>query len=184
MLRFLRIIFTPMNIIGLLLLLAASYAKQFVSQPPPQPPAPRLQLEEVQPQKMVIYFSDKDVTSYVKETRNVNVEGQTPGKLAQAATATWVKGPQQANALRVVPAGSVTPQVWLRGQHYIVNLPGSYAKLNYGLSGEHMIICSLTRTLLERSGQDVSFLVGGKNVPTLLGHLNISRAYTKADCPD
>lgn len=180
--RFLRALFTPLNIIGLLLLLAAGYAKQYVSQPPPAPPVPKLQLEEVQPQQLTVYYSDKTVSSYRKETRSVAVEGTLPGKLAQAAVATWLAGPKDAQSLRVVPAGSASPEVWLRNQHYIVNLPASYSKFNYGLSGEQMILCSLTLTLLEKTGQDVTFLVGGQKVATLLGHLDLSRPYTRADC--
>lgn len=180
----LRRIFTPMNIIGLLLLLAAGYAKQFVSLPPPAPKVPKMQLEEVQPQTLNIYFADPQTTGYAKEARSVPVEGTTAGKLAQGAVAAWLAGPKKGGALRVVPAESESPEVWLRGQHYIVNLPKSYTKLNYGLSGEHMLICSLTRTLLDKTGQDVSFLVGGQNMATLLGHIDLRRAFTKTDCAD
>lgn len=181
--NWLRQIFTPINIIGALLLAAAVYAKQVVSEPPPTPQAPQLRLEEVRPQSLPVYYLSPQL-DYAKETRTVPVEGVTPGKIAQAQVAAWLKGPQVAGHLRVVPSGSDSPEVWLRGQHFVVNLPRSYAQLRYGAEGEHLLICTLTRTLLEKTGQDVSFLVGGEATSTLMGQIELRRPYTKADCPD
>ena len=52
-----------------------------------------------------------------------------------------------------------------------------------GTSGERMLLCTVTRTLLELKGQDVTFLLGGKNVDTL-GHLDLREAFTGQDCAD
>ena len=173
---------TPINILGLLILILGLFAREWISAPPPSPVAPALQLEAVQPQNVTLYFSDAQVDGFVTETRTLQVEGKSPGKLAQAQLDAWVRGPLKGKGLRVVPQGSPAPDAWVRGSHFYVNVPASYAQLNYGLSGERMIVCSLARTLLETSGQDVLFLVGGKSSPTLLGHLDLTRPYTKADC--
>ena len=177
-----RRLVTPINILGLLLIVLALFARNWVSAPLPTPVAPVLQLEAVQPQKVTLYFSNKQVDGFVTETRTLEVEGKAPGKLAQAQLAAWLRGPLKGQGLRVVPQGSAAPDVWVRGPHFYVNLPASYAQFNYGLSGERMIVCSLTRTLLESTGQDVLFLVGGQSAPTLLGHLDLTRPYAKTDC--
>ena len=59
-----------------------------------------------------------------------------------------------------------------------------YKAYNYGVSGERMLLCSLTRTLLEQRGKDVMFLLAGKNVGTLLGHADLHAPYAREDCSD
>lgn len=177
-------VLTPINILGLLLLTLSLAVRTWVSQPPPAPTPPALQLEVVQPVTVTLYFSNAKVNSFVAEERSVSVEGQSPGKVAQAELSAWARGPLKGKGLRVIPQGSAAPDVWVRGPHFYVNLPASYGQFNYGVSGERMILCSLTRTLLGKTGQDVLFLVGGQSAPTLLGHMDLTRPYGKADCQD
>jgi len=179
-----RRLITPFNLVGLLVLVASLYVREWVSRPPTSPTPPPLQLELVQPLPVTLYFSNDKVDGFVKENRTVPVEGKSPGKVAQAALVAWARGPLKGKGLRDVPQGSAVPDVWVRGVHFYVNLPTSYTQFNYGVSGERMVICSLTRTLLEQSGKDVMFLVGAQSSPTLLGHMDLTRPYTKADCAD
>lgn len=179
-----RRLITPINILGLLLLALTIGVREWVSRPLLSPGLPALQLEAVQPQDVTLYFSNLQVDGYVKESRTLQVEGKSPGKVAQAQADAWVRGPLAGKGLRVVPQGSPAPDIWVRGPHFVVNLPQNYAKLSYGLGGERMIICTLTRTLLEKSGKDVLFLVGGASTPTLLGHLDLRRAWNKVDCAE
>lgn len=175
---------TPINILGIVLLGLVLYGRQWVSRPPTAPTPPTLQLELVQPQRLTLYFSNEKVNGFVKEDRNVEVEGQSPARTAQAAVNAWARGPLKGQGLRAVPQGSQAPDVWVRGVHYYLNFPTSYTQINVGVSGERMIICSLTRTLLEKTGKDVLFLVSGQSSPTLLGHMDLRRPYSKADCSD
>ncbi|WP_293911766.1 GerMN domain-containing protein [Deinococcus sp.] len=179
-----RRLMTPINILGLLLLAITIGVREVVSRPPTAPSLPPLQLEAVQPQSVTLYFSNAQVDGYVKEQRTLQVEGKSPGKVAQAQLGAWVRGPLSGKGLRVVPQGSTEPDVWVRGPHFVVNLPRSYAALSYGLGGERLIICTLTRTLLETGGKDVLFLVGGQGAPTLLGHLDLRRPWDKVDCAE
>jgi hypothetical protein len=179
-----RRLITPINILGLLLLALSLGVRELVSRPPAPPSLPTLQLEAVQPQAVTLYFSNAQVDGYVKEERTIQVEGKSPGKVAQAQVGAWVRGPQAGKGLRVVPSGSPAPDVWVRGPHFVVNLPQAYTKLSYGLGGERMIVCTLTRTLLDKSGKDVLFLVGGASTQTLLGHLDLRRPWEKADCAE
>lgn len=178
-----RRLFSLFNVVSLALLAAAAYAYQEVQRPPQTPAPPKLQLEEKRDVKVKVYFTDAQVQTLKPETRTVQVTQENPTTLAQAALNAWAAGPQTSGALPLVPDGTAAPKVWVRGGHYYVNLPGSYQNLRYGTSGERMLLCTLTRTLLETRGQDVTFLVDGQNVDTL-GHLDVREPYTRQDCAD
>ncbi|WP_034383335.1 GerMN domain-containing protein [Deinococcus sp. YIM 77859] len=176
-------LFSLFNVVSLALLAAAAYAYQEVRRPPETPAPPRLELQEKREVQVRVYYTDPQVQTLKPETRTVQVTNESSGTLAQAALNTWAAGPNTSGVLPVVPKGSEPPKVWLRGVHYYVNLPETYRELRYGTSGERMLLCSLTRTLLEKSGQDVTFLVGGQNADTL-GHLDLREPYTRQDCAD
>lgn len=178
-----RRLFSLFNVVSLALLVAAAYAYQEVQRPPQTPGPPKLQLEEKREVKVKVYFTDPQVQTLKPETRTVQVTQENSTTLAQAALNAWAAGPKTAGALPLVPGGTEAPKVWVRGPHYYVNLPGSYKKLRYGTSGERMLLCTLTLTLLETRGQDVTFLVDGQNVDTL-GHLDVREPYTRQDCAD
>lgn len=177
-----RRLLSPFNVICLLLLLLAWAAWTQVERPPPQPQAPAFtQSGGGQEVKLTLYFSDAQVQGYDTEQRTVRLTRDGPLATAQAALAALASGPR-GGGLRALPPGEA-PQVWLRGDHAVVNLPAAYAKLNYGTSGEQMLLCTVVNTLTGAGlARDVSFLVAGKNVDTLLGHLDLQGAYTRDDC--
>ncbi|EYB68361.1 hypothetical protein DEIPH_ctg025orf0244 [Deinococcus phoenicis] len=178
-----RRLFSLFNVVTAALLAAAAYAYQEVQRPPATPTPPKLELEERHDVKVKVYFTDTQVQSLKPETRTVQVTEENPTTLGQAALNVWASGPSASGALRLVPEGTAAPKLWIRGQHYYVNLPAAYQKLRYGTSGERMLLCTLTRTLLDTRGQDVTFLVEGQNVDTL-GHLDVREPYTRQDCAD
>jgi len=178
-----RRLFSLFNVLALLALAAAAYAYQVVQRPAELPTPPKLELLERHGVKLKVYYSDQQVKTLKPVDRTVQVVEENPTSLAQAALNAWAQGPQQGEALAVVPAGTDAPRVYVRGKHYYVDLLPAYGKLNYGSSGEWMLVCTMTRTLLERGGDDVSFLLGGKTVDTL-GHIDLRRAFTRADCPN
>lgn len=177
--------FTLFNVVALLLLLAAAYAYQVVQRPQETPQMPKLEITALHPVKVTVYYSDKQVQNMKPVQRTVQITEENANVLAQAAANAWAQGPAGAasDVLAVVPKNTPAPRVYVRGLHYYADLPAAYTKLNYGSSGERMLLCSLTRTLLEKRGQDVTFLVDGKNVETL-GHLDLSDPYTRQDCLD
>lgn len=183
MTRVLRALLSPFNVIAALLALLAYGASLWVQRPlaVPSPPEVRQSLSTV---SVNLFFATPEMDAYFKQARSLEVHDNLPQQLAQASLKAWVEGPQDAGGrgLAVVPAGSEVPRVWSRGQHYIVDLPQSYSALNYGASGERMLLCSITQTLLAVRGQDVQFLVGGKAASTLLGHMDLRTPYTRADC--
>lgn len=179
-----RPLFSVFNVLSLALLGLSSLAYRVVQQPPPTPKAPRLELASQQKVRVTLYFSDSKVQGYVKQSREVQVSENNPLDLAQAAVKGWTAGPSTPNqgAVAAVPKGSAAPGVWLRGEHFVVDLPANYTRFNYGVSGERMLLCSLARTLLEQRGKDVMFLIGGRNADTLLGHADLRAPYAREDC--
>ena len=176
-------LFSLFNVVSAALLGAAAYAYQEVQRPPVTPTLPKLELEERRNVKVKVYYTGPQVQTLKAETRTVGVTEETPGSLAQAAVNAWADGPQTSGLLAVVPEGTPAPKVWLRGPHAYVNLPESYRNLRYGTSGERMLLCTLVRTLLESRGQDVTFLVNGKNAD-ILSRMDLSEPYTRQDCTD
>lgn len=185
-----RPLFSVFNVLALVLLGLSALAYRVVQEPPATPKAPQLLLAGQKNVHVTLYFSDSQVRRYVRQAREVTVGQEDPVVLAQATLKSWAAGPQAAastqngSPLAVVPRASAVPTVMLRGEHFVVNLPTSYTALNYGVAGERMLLCSLTRTLLEQRGKDVMFLVGGKNAETLLGHADLHAPYTREDCAD
>ena len=178
-----RRLFSLFNVVSAALLAAASFAYQEVQRPPETPRAPALELAERRGVQVKVYFTDAQVQTLKPESRTVQVVQENPSAVSQAALNVWAQGPTASGSLPVVPKGTPAPRVYLRGAHYYVNLPDAYLRLKYGTSGERMLLCTLTRTLLEARGQDVTFLVGGQNVDTL-GRLDLREPYTRQDCAD
>lgn len=178
-----RKLFSLFNVVALALLIAAVLALQTVQKPPPTPEPPRLELVERTPMQVKVYFTDPQVQALKAETRTIQVLQKNPGAIAQASLDVWAAGPSSAGDLAAVPKGTPAPKVYVRGQHYFVDLPAAYGNLRYGTSGERMLLCTITRTLLETRGQDVTFLLNSQNVDTL-GHLDLREPFTRQDCAD
>ncbi|MBB6017724.1 GerMN domain-containing protein [Deinococcus radiopugnans] len=178
-----RRVFSLFNVISAALLAAAVLAYQTVQKPPTPPEAPKLQLAERTAMKVQVYFTDPQVRSMKAETRTVQVTQSNPRAVAQAALNVWAGGPNSSANLAVVPAGTAAPKVYLRGPHYYVDLPAAYAGLRYGPSGERMLLCTLTRTLLDTRGDDVTFVLNGEPVDTL-GQIDLRNPFTRQDCAD
>ncbi|WP_332888952.1 GerMN domain-containing protein [Deinococcus arcticus] len=179
----LRKLFSLFNVVAAALFVCSVLAVQAVQRTPPTPTPPKPDLEERQALKVKVYFTDPQVQRLKPETRTIQVVQTNPRAVAQAAVNVWAQGPFDKGLLGLVPAGGAAPKVYLRGQHFFVDLPEAYARLRYGTSGERMLLCTLTRTLLDARGQDVTFLLGGQTVETL-GHMDLREPYTRGDCAD
>lgn len=181
----LRRLLSLFNVLALLALLASAYAYRLAQRPPEAPKAPPLELVERHGVPLKVYYSDGAVQTMKPVTRTAQVTEENPTTLAQAALNVWAQGPGTADGgvLPVVPGGTPAPRVYVRGAHHYVDLLPEYTKLNYGSSGERMLLCTITRTLLERGAKDVTFLVGGQMADTLR-LLDLRRPFTGADCTD
>lgn len=176
-------LFSLFNVIGAALFALSLFALQAVQKVPPSPPAPQINLIERSPMQVKVYFTGPEVEKMVVETHTIQIAQKTPGAIAQAALNVWAAGPSVKGNIGALPKGTVSPKVYVRGTHYYVDLPASYTKLRYGTSGERMLLCTITRTMLDKQGEDVTFLVNGQNTDAL-GHLDLREPFTRTDCTD
>lgn len=176
-------LFSLFNVVSAALLVGAVLASRAVRQTPPAPDAPTLQLAERKAVPLKVYFPDTQLQRMVAESRTVQISQRNPAAVAQAALNVWAEGPRQSGHLAVVSKGTPAPKVYVRAQHYFVDLPAPYGNLRYGTSGERMLLCTITRTLLESRGQNVTFILNGKSVETL-GHMDLREPFTRQDCTD
>ncbi len=176
-------LFSLFNVITLLLLGASVLALQAVQRPPETPEPPKLELTDREAVKGNVYFTDPQVRALKMEVRTLQVTQKDVGTLAQAALNVWAQGPNDKALIGVVPAGPPPPRVDYRGGPYFVDRGAADGQLKYGSSGERMLLCTITRTLLDLRGQDVTFLLAGKNTDTL-GHLDLREPFTGQDCAD
>lgn len=178
-------LFSFFNVFALALLLLAFAAMGWVNRPPPTPEVPNYVLSERLPVTVSVYYLDAGGQKLAAEKRNVPVvQGDKNAQgVAEAAATVWSQGPSNSALHAAVPPKLPVPTVWMRNENYFVNLPEEYRNLNYSVSGEYLMLCSLTRTLLEKQGLDVTFLVGGKNVTTI-GAMDLRQPLTRQDCKD
>ncbi|WP_261663548.1 GerMN domain-containing protein [Deinococcus sp. Marseille-Q6407] len=178
-------LFSFFNVLAFVLLVLSFAAITWVKRPPPAPEAPNYVLSERLPVEVPVYYLDASGQKLVSEKRKVPVvQGdKNPQGIADAALTIWSQGPAGEGLKPAVPTRLPAPRVWLRGDNYFVSLPPEYRNLGYSVSGEYLMFCSITRTLLESRGLDVTFLVGGQNVTTI-GAMDLRQPLTKQDCKD
>ena len=178
-------VFSFFNVLAAGVLALTVAAMSWVNRPPPTPEVPNYVLSERLPVEVPVYYLDAGGQKLVSEKRNVPVvQGdQNAQGTAEAALTVWSQGPSTAGLKAAVPAKLPVPRVWLRGDNYFVSLPAAYRDLGYSVSGEYLMLCSMTRTLLEKQGLDVTFLVEGKNVTTI-GQVDLRQPLNRQDCKD
>jgi len=164
---------TPINLLGLLVMLLGGWALWAVQQDDEGSKLLSLpsELDNLGARTVRLYFAKDTREGLVVEERTVQVsEGEyTLGRVLEEL----VRGPQLPGAAPLVPAGTPVPTVFLREGTALVDLPAAYARLGYGTAGEAALIYGIASTLLEfREVEQVKFLLEGKEVESL-GHLSL-----------
>jgi hypothetical protein len=185
--RFFGYFVTPWNIIALLLAVGVLLLRDWQLRPTPLAIDPAL-LQGDQDGKgqitLRLYFGALDGRNYSVESRSVPVNGDTLEYRALGAVRAWIAGPQAAQSLRLVPQDAGTPTVYVRKDTVYVDIPQEWQTYELGLSGETLLYCGLSSTLLELQGAgSVQYLLNGKPVATIGGNLETLAPYTKDTCP-
>ncbi|GEM48310.1 GerMN domain-containing protein [Deinococcus cellulosilyticus] len=178
-------VLTPVNIICLLLLAAAGIFYYVVTLPP-KVPAYELNNGPATVTKSVrLYFNDAALEKYRTEERDLELSVDNETTLANMAIKALMDGPKAEGSVSSLPRTEDAPSVFTREGHYYVNLPASWQKLNYGSTAELLLICTITRTLLDLNPNnlDVAFMVEGKTVESLAGHVDLRNAFNRESCP-
>ena len=162
------------NVLGALVLLLGLFA-YFYSSPGRQSSVVNLPQDvelplEPREVELRLYFAKPDASAFLVERRTVTLE---PGETVyQRALEELVKGPERSGA-PLVPEGTPAPTVFVRDRVAYVDLPGDYARLGYGTTGETLLVYGMAYTLLDlKPIEEVRYLLKGEPAVTL-GHLSL-----------
>lgn len=131
--------------------------------------------------KVELYFADPAGKGLVSERREIaKVDG-----IARATIEELIKGPsKQSGLIPTIPKGTSLLDINVKSDGLcIVNFsPELVANHSKGSLGESLTVYSIVNTLTQfPTIHKVKFLVDGKVVDTLAGHLDISTAMTRDD---
>jgi len=123
-----------------------------------------------------LYFSTEDAAYLAEEKRDLPKEEEV-GDQIKLVVKELIKGPASSNLFPTLPGETVLREVYIEegtcfldfGQELRDNHPG-------GSSGEELTIFSLVNTLTQNFSQieRVQILIEGKEVETLVGHIDLS----------
>lgn len=140
--------------------------------------------------KAVLYFSDKNAMYVVKETRQIQLSGESKadGKLSASEKAKIVleeliKGSKNPECFTSIPEETRVLSTKLDDNTIIVDLSKEFVEKNVGGSaGVTMAIAPIVLSLTELDGVDqVKFKIEGKVVEDFKGHIQLSRAFKRAE---
>lgn len=123
---------------------------------------------------ITLYFSDKEAINLVPEKREI-VKGTK--SIEQIIVEELIKGPLDVSQLRTVPAEAKLLAIKIEDELAIVDFSEEFVNKHWGGStGEIFTIYSIVNSLTELPKiKSVQFLVNGKKVGTLSGHLDLEK---------
>ena len=135
----------------------------------------------VESRTLKVYFATRDAMYLVPESRTVNLaSAQNPAKAALEILAT---GPQSADLVAVLPAGSVVRELRVKDGVAYADFNDVITKKHTGGStAERLTVVAIVNTLTEFPDiHKVQILVEGKHVGTLAGHLDVSQPLSRSE---
>lgn len=125
--------------------------------------------------KVTLFFANKVATDFLQEKRSISkVSG-----LAKETILALIDGPSINNskAIATIPKGTKLLNIIIKEGICYVDFSSEIQKNHLGGSaGEYMTVNSIVKTLTQFSSiHKVQILIEGKIVPTLVGHLDISK---------
>jgi len=128
-------------------------------------------------QSTVIVFADPSASRLVEERREIEVQ-EDKAMRARSILQELARGPQEGGAVRTLPAGTIVRSVVFddRGGVFVDFSRELVDKHPGGSTGELMTIRSVVQTLARNfpGVEEVTFLVEGREIETIAGHLDAS----------
>ena len=123
---------------------------------------------------LTLYFSDKEALGLVAETREVSKGNKS---IEQLIIEELIKGPVDKDHLRTVPAESKLLAIKTESGLTSVDFSEEFVSKHWGGStGELFTVYSIVNSLTELPEiKSIQFLVDGKKVETLSGHLDLEK---------
>lgn len=134
-------------------------------------PNPPLQAAGEEKKEVVLYFSDEQAMYLAPEKRQVTVE---EASIEETVVKELIKGPESPLLKRTLPEQTRLLSLSVEQETAYVDFSKEINNINYGGSaGEIALIYSVVNSLGEVPGiKRVQFLVEGKKVETLYGHID------------
>lgn len=125
------------------------------------------------PVKVTLYFSDSQAQKLMPEEREIIKKGES---IEEAVIKELIKGPAKEGLLKTIPESTRLLSLSVVDGVAYVNFSKEIQTKHWGgSSGEGNTIYSVTNTLAQFEGiKKVQFLVEGKKVESLLGHMDTS----------
>ncbi len=127
--------------------------------------------------KITLYFADKEARGLIKEVRTV----PTTQAVAKTALIELIKGPQESDAVSLIPPGTKLISINIKDGTAFVDFSREF-ETNYpaGSSGENLLIYSIVNTLTEfPSIKGVRLLVEGRTPQVPSSNYDLSQTFER-----
>ncbi len=182
---FFRWLFSPWNIIFALLLLGVLGVRYLQTRPTALAIDPKLLQPEDRTRsnlQLELYFVTPDGKSFAVEKRDAGLELDDLETRASVAMKNFMEGPKSEGAIALLSKASA-PTVFANNTTIYIDAPTSWQKIQIGTKGELLLYCGITNTMLGLTGvQQVQFLMAGKPVETIGGHIPTDKPFTSREC--
>jgi hypothetical protein len=182
---FFRWIFSPWNIIFCLLLLGVLGVRYLQTRPTALAIDPKLLQAEDRTKsrlQLELYFVTPDAQSFAVEKRDAGLELEDIGTRAAVAMKNYLAGPTLEGATALVKNLSM-PTIFAFEKTVFIDLPADWQQIKLGTQGELLLFCGIANTMLNLTDvQFVRFLLLGKPVPTVAGHIPTDKPFSSKEC--
>ncbi|MCR5834383.1 MAG: GerMN domain-containing protein [Selenomonadaceae bacterium] len=151
-----------------------SAADENSAKPPKVEPQVKAEVQENKSLNVKVYYPDDSGLRLIAVDRKITIKENTDKYLA--ALDILRQDPTEENLTRIVPSNAIIHSLKVSDGTATVDLDGSIAKgFVGGSTGEEFLIGSIVDTLTDfPEVQRVKFLVDGKEIETLSGHMDLS----------
>jgi hypothetical protein len=182
---FFRWLFSPWNIILVLVLLGVLGVRYLQTRPTALAIDPKLLQPEDRTRsrlQLELYFVTPDGKSFAVEKRDAGLELDDLGTRASVTMRNYLAGPTLEGAISLIK-NLPAPTIFADKNTVYVDVKVAWQAVQLGTQGELLLYCGITNSMLKLEGvQNVKFLLAGQPVPSIGGHIPTDKAFTAKEC--